>query len=125
MSRYILRNDILDQTYDIFSKAIDKIAQFSKLLSGSFLTINTSVIVGLIFKLFLQLKEVNPLGRDGPGLLSLLAACIWSQICTSCPAPSVLWSHMCNDAQRSGHVRMLRCTYGTCGPRRAGSLLVR
>lgn len=107
MSRYILRNDILDQTYDIFSKAIDKIAQFSKLLSGSFLTINTSIKVGLIFKLFLQLKEVNPLGRDGPGLLNLLEACIWSQICTSCPASSVLWSHMCNDGQRSGHVRML------------------
>ena len=107
-----------------FSKAIDKIAQFSKLLSGSFLIINTSIKVGLIFKLFLQLKEVNPLGRDSPGLLSLLAARIWSQICTSCPAPSALRSHMCSDAQRSGHVRMLGWTYGHCRPRRAGSLLV-
>lgn len=46
------------------------IVQFSKLLSGNVLLINTSIKMGLIFKLFLQLGEVNPLGRHSPGLLS-------------------------------------------------------
>ena len=59
-----------------FQKVIDKIAQFSKLCSGSFLPINTSIQVGLVFKFCLQLKEVIPLGRGSLGPLILLASCI-------------------------------------------------
>lgn len=46
------------------------IVQFSKLLSGYVLLINTPIRMGLIFKLSLQLGEVSPLGRRSPGLLS-------------------------------------------------------
>ena len=59
-----------------FQKAIDKIAQFSKLCSGSFLLINTSIKMGLVFKFCPQLKEVSLLGRGSLGLLILLASCI-------------------------------------------------
>lgn len=46
------------------------IVKFSKLLSGNVLLITTPIRMGLIFKLSLQLEEVNPLGIHSPGLLS-------------------------------------------------------
>lgn len=127
--KWFCQGIVLEMTFWIkhmtfFQKVIDKIAQFSKLCSGSFLPTNTSIKVGLVFKFCLQLKEVIPLGRGSLGLLILLESCIRWQSCTSGSSLSAPPSHRHNDAQRPGHIQMLGWTYWSCRPRSAAWVLV-